>query len=606
MFVCLPSSAERNQERNQMDTATPARKRGVFVRGVRILRSHIATHPGPFAISVTGATVYAFMTVGTTIVIGRVTDRVIRPAFDGRGISGATILWGVGVVVLVALLRAAGIVFRRYFAGMTSYRMQRTLQTRIVDKYQQLPLRYHRSQPTGELMAHAEADVRASVEVINPLPYTLAVITLIVLAAVTLVLTDPFLALIGMVVLPGLAFINRIYTRKVEDPATKAQERIGDVSAVAHESFDGALVVKTLGRERAEVRRMRQRVEDLRDERIRMGRLRASFEPSFETIPALGIVLILAVGAWRVSTHSISIGELVQFVLLFELLAFPMRLIGFMLSDIPRAVVGYARIEGVLREPVTLPGAEERLPLPHGPLGVSGRHVTFHYGSNRVLDDLSFEIGANESVAIVGSTGSGKSTLAQLLVRLEDPDAGSIRLSGVDLRHLDPQALRGQTAIVFQESFLFADSVRDNIALGLDVSDEDVREAAHLAQADGFIRELPHGYATVLGERGVTLSGGQRQRVALARGLVRRPRLLILDDATSATDPTVEAAILEGLRRELQATLVVVAYRVSTISLAHRVLFLEDGRIAAEGSHADLLRFAPYEAMVRAYERGAA
>ena len=589
-----------------MELGRTMKKRSVFLRGIRILGAHIRTHPLPFTISVSGATVYAFTTIGMTIVIGKVTDRVLRPAFQGRGVSASTVLWGVGAVVLVALVRATGIMFRRYFAGMTSYRMQRTLQTRIVDKYQQLPLRYHRSQPTGELMAHAEADVRASVEIINPLPYTLAVITLIVLAGVTLFLTDPFLALIGMVVLPGLAVINRIYTRKVEDPATRAQRRIGDVSAVAHESFDGALVVKTLGREQAEVRRMRERAEQLRDERIRMGRLRAAFEPGFEAIPALGIVLILAVGAWRVSAGAISIGELVQFVLLFEILAFPVRLIGFMLSDIPRAVVGYGRIEGVLREPVTLPVAEERVPLPEGPLTVSATRVTFSYGGNRVLDDLSFEIAPNESVALVGSTGAGKSTLAQLLVRLEDPDAGSIRLGGVDLRSVDAGALRHDTAIVFQDSFLFADAVRDNIALGLDVSDEEIGSAARLAQADRFIRELPRGYDTVLGERGVTLSGGQRQRVALARALVRKPRLLILDDATSATDPTVEAAILDGLRTELRATLVVVAYRVSTISLADRVLFLEDGRIAAEGNHAELLKFAPYQAMVRAYERGAA
>lgn len=581
-------------------------KRTVFVRGVRILGRYIRTHPAPFTVAVTGATVYALMTVGTTIVIGRVTDRLLVPAFGRPGASASSILWGVGAIVGVALLRALGIIFRRYFAGMTSFRMQRTLQTNIVDKYQELPLRYHRSQPTGELMAHAEADVRASVEVINPLPYTIAVITLIVLAAVTLLLTDPFLAIIGMVVLPGLAFINRIYTRKVEDPATRAQQRIGDVSAVAHESFDGALVVKTLGREDAEVDRLRQRAEQLRDERIRMGRLRASFEPGFETIPAVGIVLILAVGAWRVSTGAISVGELVQFVILFELLAFPMRLIGFLLSDIPRAVVGYTRIERVLDEPVTLRPASERRRLPDGPLGVSARGVSFSYGSNRVLEDVSFDVAPNESVAIVGSTGAGKSTVVQLLVRLEDPDGGVISLGGVDLRHADADAVRRSAAVVFQESFLFASSIRENIALGTGVSDEDVRRAARLAQADGFVRELPRGYDTVLGERGVTLSGGQRQRVALARAVVRRPRLLILDDATSAVDPTVEAAILDGLRRELATTLVVVAYRVSTISLADRVLFLEDGRITAEGRHAELLRYPPYETMVRAYERGAA
>jgi len=207
---------------------------------------------------------------------------------------------------------------------------------------------------------------------------------------------------------------------------------------------------------------------------------------------------------------------------------------------------------------------------------------------------------------IIGPSGSGKSTIAQLLVRLADPGAGSIRIGGVDLRHIDPERLRREAAVVFQESFLFASSIRDNIALDEDVTDEDIRRAARLAQAHEFVLDMPRGYRTVLGERGVTLSGGQRQRVALARALVRNPRLLILDDATSAVDPTVEAAIIDALRTKLEATLVVVAYRISTISLADRVLFLEDGRIAADGTHRELLSYPAYEAMVRAYERGAA
>jgi len=392
----------------------------------------------------------------------------------------------------------------------------------------------------------------------------------------------------------------------VEGPAKRTQERLGDVSAVAHESIDGALVVKTLGRERAEVERLAVRAGQVREERIAVGWLRAAFEPGFEALPNLGMVVLIALGAWRVSTGAITKGTLVQFVSLFQLLAFPMRLIGFVLSDLPRTAVGYGRLEEVFAEPATLRPASEELETPPGPLAISVRDVSFAYGPAPVLDGASFEVAPNESVAIVGPTGSGKSTLAQLLVRLADPGAGSIRIGGVDLRSIAPERLREDVAIVFQESFLFATSVRDNIALGLEPTEDELRDAARLARAHEFIMALPKGYDTVVGERGVTLSGGQRQRVAIARALVRAPRVLILDDATSAVDPTVEAAILDSLRRELRTTLIVVAYRVSTIALADRVLYLDDGRIAASGTHAELLAHPEYEAMVRAYERGAA
>jgi ATP-binding cassette, subfamily B, bacterial len=581
-------------------------QRSVFMRGLRIIGSYIATHPLPFAIAVTGATIYAGMTVASTIVLGRITDRVLVPAFEQGGVELETIVWGVVAIMAVGLIRAAGIIMRRYFAGMTGSRMRMTLTNRVVDQYQALPLAYHRSRPTGELMAHAEADVQAAIDVIHPLPWSLAVVLLVVFATIALLVTDLFLAVIGILVLPGLAVINRIYTARVEDPATKAQERIGDVSAVAHESIDGALMVKTLGRERAEVERLRERATALRDQRVRMGRLRAAFEPAFEAIPGIGIIVLIAVGSWRVSTGAITIGTLVQFVSLFELLAFPLRLIGFVLSDVPRAVVGRERIQEVFVEPISLAPAVDRVPHPEGPSEVSVRSVSFAYDGNRVLEDLSFDVAPNESVALVGPTGSGKSTLAHLLVRLADPEAGSIRLAGVDLRRMAPEALRRSAAIVFQESFLFARTVRENVALDLQVSDREIWEALRLAQAEGFVGELPKGLDTVLGERGVTLSGGQRQRLALARALVRKPRLLILDDATSSVDPTVEAAILEGLRRDLDTTLFVIAYRVSTISLADRVLFLDEGRIEAEGTHVQLLAHPAYLAMVSAYERGAA
>jgi ATP-binding cassette subfamily B protein len=577
----------------------------VLVRGLRIIRSYIATHPLPFAVAVTGAALYAAATVASTVVLGRVTDRILSPAFRG-GVSWGTILGGVVAIMAVAIVRAGGIITRRYFAGMTGSRMQRTLRNRVVDRYRDLPLAYHRARPTGELMAHAEADVLAATEVIHPLPYSSAVILLILFATVSLLLTDWVLTLIGILTLPGLVVLSQIYTSRVEAPSMRAQQRIGDLSSVAHESLDGALVVKTLGRESAEVARLAERAEALRVEKVRVGELRARFEPALDALPSLGTIVLIAVGAWRVSTGAITPGQLVQLVSLFQLLAFPLRVIGFTLSDVPRAVVGRERLEEVFREPLTLPAATEGLDLPDGPIGVSVRAVSFSYGGFPVLENAAFEVAPNESVAVVGPTGAGKSTVAQLLVRLADPNSGTIRIGGVDLRHLDPEVLRANAAIVFQESFLFASSIRENITLGPEVPQHEVERAARLAQAHAFIQALPHGYDTVVGERGLTLSGGQRQRVALARALARRPRLLILDDATSSVDSTVEAAILEGLRRELETTLVMVAYRVSTISLADRVLFLEGGRIAAEGTHEQLLAHPAYEAMVRAYERGAA
>ncbi len=574
-------------------------------RGFSIVGRYIRMHPLPFAVSVSGAAVYAAMTVASTIVLGKVVDRVLTPAF-GRGVATSSIWLGALAVVTVAIIRAAGIVTRRYFAGMTWARVCATLRSRVVDQYQELPLAYHRSHPTGDLMAHAEADVNAATDVLHPLPYSTAVVLLIVFALVALIVTDPFMALIGLTLLPGLTFLNRYYMRRVEDPAKRTQERLGEVSAVAHESIDGAMVVKTLGRERAEVERLAEKADQVKKERIRMGYLRASFEPGFETVPSLGIVVMIAVGAWRVSTHAVTAGTLVQFISLFQLLAFPMRLIGFVLSDLPRAVVGFDRIKDVLDEPVTLLPANEGLTPAPGPLGLSVRDVSFGYAETPVLSDLSFDVRPNESVALVGPTGSGKSTVAHLLVRLADPGTGSIELGGVDLRRMDSDALRRAAAIVFQETFLFATTVRENLTLGEDVPDAEMRRAAKLARAHEFIMSLPDGYDTVVGERGVTLSGGQRQRVAIARALLRKPRLLILDDATSAVDPTVEAAILDSLRRELRTTLVIVAYRVSTISLADRVLYLDGGRIAASGTHDELLSHPDYEAMVRAYERGAA
>lgn len=579
-------------------------RRGVTRRGLRIVASYVRAHPLPFAVSVSGATLYAALTVVSTIVLGRITDAVLVPAF-GRGVPASAVAVAVLAILGVATLRALGIMARRFFAGMTQHRNERTLRLRVIQHYARLPLAYHQSRPTGELMAHTQADIEAACGALAPLPYATAVVSLVVFATVAMLVTDPLLAVIGCTTLPGLAVLNQVFARRVEPPQTRAQQRIGDVSAVAHESIDGALVVKTLGREAAETERFERSVDALRSERVTVGRLRAGFEPALGALPDVAMILLIAAGSWQISTGAISIGTLVEFVSLFQLLAFPMRLIGFVLGDLPRVVVGRERLEEVFREPVRMVAAPDLdvSRLASGPLAVAVEGLDFGFGGTPVLRRLDLSIGAAKAVALVGPTGAGKSTLAGLLVRLADPDAGSITLGGVDLRKLANQELRGAAAIVFQESFLFATTVRENIALGVDARDGEIEAAAATAEAHEFITAMPQGYETILGERGVTVSGGQRQRIALARALLRRPRFLILDDATSAVDPTVEAAILSGLRRRLDTTLLVVAHRASTIALADRIVLLEDGRISATGSHGELLAHPTYAAIVRAHER---
>ena len=579
---------------------------GMLRRGLRLVAGYVRTHPGPFSLAFAGAMVYAFTTVAGTFVLGRITDRVLRPAFVEGRVSGAAIAWGAASILIVALVRAGAIVTRRFFAGMTGARMERTLRSRVTDRYQDVPLRWHRSQPTGELIARAETDVVTAVEILNPTPYATAAAALIITAAVALVVTDPVLAIVGLGLLPSLTYLNRRYMKRIEGPANRAQERQGEVAAVAHESFDGALVVKTLGRQTAEVDRLARAADNLRAERLELARRRASYEPLFEAIPSLGLIALVWVGAWRVSRGDISPGTIVQFASLFSLVAFPARLLAFVLADdIPRSLAGRARVAEV--EAAAL---EDRPaggpPLPEGPLDLRVDGLTFGYTEAPVLRDVTFHAAPGESIALVGPTGAGKSTLMELVARLETPRAGTITLGSLPIDRLDTARLRAAVAIVFQESFLFADSVRANITLGADIPHADVEWAARLAQAHDFVSALPEGYDTVLGERGVTLSGGQRQRLALSRALVRRPRLLILDDATSAVDPTVEAAILDGLQAAMQTTLLLVAYRVSSIRLADRVLYLDEGRIASSGSHDALLAHPGYRAMVQAYERGAA
>ncbi|MEM7142158.1 MAG: ABC transporter ATP-binding protein [Actinomycetota bacterium] len=568
-------------------------------RGGRLILRSLRAHPGPHSLSMVGAALFVFAAVGGAWVLRGVTDDLIVPAFEDGTVDGGDVWVAVAALVGISLLRGLSVVMRRLFLSMAEYRTQRDWRRGLLGHYLEVPLRFHRSKPTGELLAHADIDLIQATMVLKPLAFSISVILLVIVALVSILTVHWSLALIALVLFPLLVAISQIYTSAVEAPAALAQQRVGEVSSVAHESFDGALVVKTLGRQDDEVERMREASDRLRTARLRVGRLRANFEPVIDALPNLGIVAIILTGTWLISRGDATPGDIVLAATLFGLLTTPLRVFGFFLEEMPRSVVSLERVDRVMAYPTERRDGYE--PLPDGPLDVAVDGLTVRYGDHDVLADVSFSVAAGETVAVVGATGSGKSTLMESIVGLLDRERGAIRIGGVEVEAVAPEDLANRAALVFQEAFLFAEPVRDNVAMGV-ASATGVSAALAVARADEFVGALPDGEATVVGERGQTLSGGQRQRVALARALARRPRLLLLDDATSAVDPVIEAEILANLRAELDTTLLVVAHRLSTITLADRVVYLDEGAVAATGTHSELLERDDYRSLVTAYE----
>jgi ATP-binding cassette subfamily B protein len=656
-------------------------RRGVFRRGLVILSRGIREQPSMFTIGVVGAALYGALTVGTAFVIGQVVGRVVVPALDRGAVGPAALAAGFTVIVAVAVLRIVTLAARRLGAASTQFRLTAEYRRRIVRRYLALPLAWHRRHATGTLLSNASSDVEALWAVFAAVPLAVGTLFMLVVAIGGLFAVDWAFGLVAVALFPLLFGLNTVFSRRMAPRIARAQALRAQVSAVAHESFDGALVVKTMGREAAETERFAARTRQLRDAMVEVGRVRGVFDPLIEALPNIGSLLVLVVGLIRVRQGVASVEEIFSVSFLFSMLAVPIRSIGWTLTEIPRSVAGWDRVRAVLAATGDMPYGRRTLPTPLGrPVALAFHDVRYAYdppsdavadadrdgtdragtdragtdragtdragtdraGTDRAGTDragggldavngVSFEVPAGRTVALVGPTGSGKSTIAALAARLVDPAAGSVTIDGVDVRTLSAAELARTVALVPQIPFVFDDTVRGNVALDrAEVDDDRVWQALRLAQADGFVKRLPTGLSTPLGERGTSLSGGQRQRLTLARALAGSPRLLVLDDATSAVDPRVEAAILRGLRRaslstqdteDTQATgaagatgatgtaaqpptILVVAYRRATIALADEVVFLVGGRVVARGPHEQLLATVPaYADLVTAYER---
>ncbi|MFG1908201.1 ABC transporter ATP-binding protein [Kribbella sp. NPDC048928] len=581
-------------------------------RGFGVLRVAIWEEPGIFALSVLASMLYGAMTVAGGWALGWSTDHLIRPSFERGDVQGGTIAALISLFLGIAILNAIGVVGRRLGAGVMQFRLQATYRRRVTRQYLKLPLEWHHQHSTGMLLSNANADVESTWFVIAPLPMAIGVIAMLAFATVAMFAADVWLALVGCLVFPLVFVANVIFQRYLQPLATRAQQLRADVSEVAHESFDGALVVKTLGREAAETERFRGPTYALRDANIAVNKARGMFDPVIDGLPRLGVLAVLLVGVGRVRSGGADAGDVVQVAFLFTLIGFPIRALGWVLGELPRSVVGWDRVQRVLTAEGGMEYGDARLTSTKAArVQVAG--VRFGYLPERdVLAGVDFMVEPGRTVAVVGPTGSGKSTMTTLLTRLVDPERGAVKIDGIDLRELARDELAGSVALVAQTAFLFDDTIRGNITLGGQYTDDDVWDALRIAQGDGFVKAMADGLDTKVGERGATLSGGQRQRIALARALVRRPRLLILDDATSAVDPQVEARILAGLRTAVQedsgaaTTVLVIAYRKATISLADEVLFLDEGRIQAHGTHTELQQStAAYRDLVDAYEKDA-
>jgi ATP-binding cassette subfamily B protein len=544
----------------------------------------------PYRPQLWGSLAFAWAAMGMTVLIPWLIGEAVNAIKDG---DKPDLLPLALAIVGAGILRLGLTVVRRVVAGKVSLAVEFDLRQQFYAHLQRLDLGFFDSQQTGQLMSRATVDLQS---IRFFLGYGLIFITqnllTITLAAVVMIAINPLLALVALVPAPFVIVAATKYSQISRPAQQEVQQRIAELTAEAEENVSGIRIVKAFAREEHQLHRFQRVVARVFDQSIYTTRVQAFFSPLIGLLPQIGIALVLLVGGREVIDGSLSPGAFVAFYTYVAMLAGPMRSLGMALGMAQRAVASGNRMFEILdREPAiqSPPGAPA---LPAGGGAVELRGVTLRYnGGSPSLTDVDLAVEAGKTVALVGPSGSGKTSLVGLIARLYDPSEGTVLVDGADVRDVDVESLRSQIAFVADDSFLFTASAAENIAYAhQDASLEQIEAAAHRAQADAFIRELPEGYETRVGERGLTLSGGQRQRVAIARALLADPRILILDDATSSVDATTEAAIKAGLREAMAGrTTFIIAHRLSTVSLADEIVVMDGGSIVDRGTHEELL-----------------
>ena len=555
--------------------------------GWRLLRDSLRPQWRWVIFSVFAALLWTCSKLAVPLLVAAAVDQGIVPGDTGE------IVKYTGLIVFVGLLQGVGMGMRRYGALRMSYRVETNLRARLFADLQLLHFAYHDEAQTGQLMAHANTDLYQISQWLSLGPISLSSLFILIGVIIVMLLSSPVLALLALGALPLLNVLATRFSRKLAPVGLEQQQKLGDLSAVVEESVAGIRAVKGFGAEQLEVDRLDTEANAVLERSLVAARLRAGFLPALDFLPALSLAAILWYGGHQVIDGNLELGDLVAFNLYIVMLILPLRLTGQLIAQAARATGAAGRIYEVLVTDPLITDPAHRTPLPingKGELRFEG--VDFRYGDGpMVLEGLDVVLRPGEAVALVGPTAGGKTTVARLIPRFYDVTDGRVLLDGVDVRDLDLSDIRGAVGIVFEDTFLFSDSVRENIAFANPEAHLDhVRRAAALAGAADFIESLPDGYETIIGEHGYSLSGGQRQRIAIARAVLADPRVLILDDATSSVDPTKEHEIRAALREVMAGrTTIIIAHRPATIALADRVVLLDHGRAVEEGTHEELL-----------------